>query len=548
MKNQILLVSSSLECTDRTPIEAIAGFIKEELGMEVVYTDSLLAPSYSPVLDKTKQAEAGKVWYHHAGNAKDRANHFAVKDWSRIACVWNTKGIVGSAQTADALAELLSAQPEIAKQLIKHNIPIMGYSDFTHLINLFAAHNVPVIYGMNSSNYLTAAQGGVPYGDRKKQLEELKAVLTGQTQTLTFAGLKPLNAKAEKTGSIQGRVHGGYTDVIASTVGTKRGLDKIAPDSKDIILFFEGVYAGGENTIKKQLKHILTSDLWPKISAIVFGDILTMSNFEEKRKIETAELQKIANHYRLNGVPFFYGLPVGHTKDYTRILPMGTDAKLQNTGDGSFSLTVNTHNKQVAINNRLVTSRHAVFSANIPATDLQLEAVSDYAKKNIILGNMNIIGCDLLKERNFTGTSAQLDIKENTVLFLNIDAGKTPWATRAIIESLNSLKAAGILAKAAAIVIGKVVYPVNPILKDQDFQPFKDGFDNFLSNTFAEYGLKDMPILKTKDSILPLQRFRQTCGITLTLGEKPGLSGIGKNIAGDLSLAAGQLEGTLRAA
>lgn len=208
--------------------------------------------------------------------------------YSDSKAIWCLRGGYGSMRL---IPHLLKLKPPKKSKLF------IGFSDITSL-HLFFTQNWgwPVIHGRTLSQ-LSINQ------DKTEDRDFLKKMIFGQSDSMTFKSLIPLNQSAKEARDITGVISGGNLRIIQSSLGTPWEIK-----SKGKILFLEDVSERGYS-IDRMLEQMIQAKILNKnIKAIIFGD------FTEGYEKNGTNLTKDALIRFAQRVPYpvLSGFPAGH--------------------------------------------------------------------------------------------------------------------------------------------------------------------------------------------------------------------------------------------
>ncbi len=218
--------------------------------------------------------------------------------------VWCVRGGFGSIRL---IPHLLRLRKPSRKKLF------IGLSDISTLhLFLNQVWDWPTIHGP-----MLDRLGGRPPPPRYQK--ELRDLMTGRTDEITFANLKPMNAAARKRRNIRGKVSGGNLITLQSSVGTK-----IEWQTRNKILFLEEIGERGYR-VDRVLEHFRQLGMWSHPKALVFGDFTggqepSGKDFVPRTLKEFAESQSF---------PIFRGIQSGHGV-IQRPVPLNTESTLAN--------------------------------------------------------------------------------------------------------------------------------------------------------------------------------------------------------------------------
>lgn len=146
----------------------------------------------------------------------------------------------------------------------------------------------------------------------------LKDFIFGKKTKLVYDGLKPHNAAAKKSGTIEAPLTGGNLKLLQSSIGTPWELK-----STGRILFFEDVGERGY-AIHRMLEQLRQAKLL-KPKALVVGDI-TEGQEKDGNDFTMSAIQRFADEVDF---PVFSGLPCGHHIERNSPLAFGIKASLK---------------------------------------------------------------------------------------------------------------------------------------------------------------------------------------------------------------------------
>lgn len=152
---------------------------------------------------------------------------------------------------------------------------------------------------------------------RPEELEELKAMLLGAQQAVTFAGLVPLNAAAAKKKVLRGKVFGGNLTVLQTTLGTPLQRDHAE------ILFLEDIGERGYR-VDRMLHHFEQAGAFKKLKAMVLGAFVG-GNEADGRTLVPQVLRQYAEAQKF---PVLLGMDAGHG-EYQRLVYFNSPARLR---------------------------------------------------------------------------------------------------------------------------------------------------------------------------------------------------------------------------
>jgi muramoyltetrapeptide carboxypeptidase len=224
--------------------------------------------------------------------------------------VWCVRGGYGANRLIPQLAKL--RKPKGPPKLF------MGFSDITTLhVFLNQQWGWPTIHG--------------PMVDRigrglilEPQLSELHDIYFGDSASIEFRGLKPMNEAARKSRVIRGRVTGGNLMTLQSTIGTRGPWD-----TSGRIVFLEEIDERGYR-IDRLLEHLTQTGHFTKARAVILGEFLGGAESDGSTRIPGV-LQRFADSLK---IPVLTGVEAGHG-DMQRPIPFETAATLTCGATGS---------------------------------------------------------------------------------------------------------------------------------------------------------------------------------------------------------------------
>lgn len=248
-----------------------------------------------------------------ANSRKARIDFFKAAVQSESKVIWAARGGYGSLHLVSELKKI--KPPKQAKLLI-------GFSDICTLHHfVYQEWGWPVLHG--------------PHIDRLAQLNstrlaELRGILFGKVEEISFKQLKPMNAAALKTKRIQAVVTGGNMVTTQSTLGTPWQIQ-----SAGKILFFEDIGERGYR-VDRILEHLRLLGIFDRAKAVIFGPFTGGKEPSGQDKVPRV-LKEFAAASKL---PVYRGLASGHIPN-SLSLPMNTKAVIQSEG-GRTVMTVST--------------------------------------------------------------------------------------------------------------------------------------------------------------------------------------------------------------
>lgn len=217
--------------------------------------------------------------------------------------IWCVRGGYGSIRLVPELAKM--KRPKGAPKLF------IGLSDITTLhVFLNQEWGWPTVHGPLLDR-LGRGAAKPPY------VREMKKLVFGDFDSISFDKLKPMNAQARKTGTVRGPVSGGNLITLQSSIGTKAEWD-----TSDKILFFEDIGERGYR-VDRVLEHFRQLGCFERARAVVFGEFTGGLETDGKTKVP-AVLQRFAGDVK---IPVLSGVRSGHGL-IQRPVPLGTSSEL----------------------------------------------------------------------------------------------------------------------------------------------------------------------------------------------------------------------------
>jgi muramoyltetrapeptide carboxypeptidase len=173
----------------------------------------------------------------------------------------------------------------------------IGYSDITALHGyLNMQWNWPTLH----STMLEALGNGAA---GRREINDLKSLLFGESTTLSFDHLIPLNSAAEKKKIIHSKIIGGNLAVVCTTLGTPWAMK---PKGNEILVLEDIDERGYE--VDRMLVHLKQAGILTKMKALIFGDFVGGAE-KDNRYVWKAVQKQWAKDLT---IPVLKGLPFGH--------------------------------------------------------------------------------------------------------------------------------------------------------------------------------------------------------------------------------------------
>lgn len=250
---------------------------------------------------------------YFAGSREERTAGFlnALRD-PAISGLVALRGGYGSTYLLDLL---LKENPESVKCVI-------GYSDLTALQTfLWQKHGWVSFQGP----MLLAGFAGGP-NDLRGYDEN--SFLSAVTRT---AGTWSMNLSGEslRPGNVEGRILGGCLTILQTTIGTPWELE-----TAGAILLLEDTHMKPYQ-VDRALTHLKQAGKFRDIRGIVLGEF---PNSETPIAGSPTVREVCERILCLPGVPVVFGAPVGHTERAMLTVPLGVQARLEASGEGTLEI------------------------------------------------------------------------------------------------------------------------------------------------------------------------------------------------------------------
>ncbi|MEU4161744.1 LD-carboxypeptidase [Actinoplanes sp. NPDC026670] len=245
-------------------------------------------------------------WGFMAGRDEDRAADLndALRD-PGVRAVFTTRGGKGAYRIVDDIdTAALRADPK----------PIVGFSDVTHLLLLWARTGVTALHGP-LINWDAGWCG-------PSSQESLHRALMTPTETVLRRDPDEASAAVTVAGTASGVLVGGNLDALRTEAGA--GI----PNLRGAILFLEHWRGTGIGEVDRALTQLTRTGDLDGLAGIVLGSFL---NFEQDLQDESLGGWGVADvlHDRLGrlGVPVLGGIPAGHGR-HPATIPLGSHATI----------------------------------------------------------------------------------------------------------------------------------------------------------------------------------------------------------------------------
>lgn len=151
--------------------------------------------------------------------------------------------------------------------------------------------------------------------------KEMHKLVFGESKTIEFKNLRPMNEAARREKTVRGTITGGNLVTMQSSLGTPWQLE-----TRRKMLFIEELGERGYR-IDRIFEHLKQSGALKGCRAILLGDFLG-GREEDGSNLGPTVLQRVARELL---IPVYSGLQAGHG-DIQRPVPFGSDAVLSRGG------------------------------------------------------------------------------------------------------------------------------------------------------------------------------------------------------------------------
>jgi muramoyltetrapeptide carboxypeptidase len=205
---------------------------------------------------------------------------------------------------------------------LAHQKCIVGFSDVNALqVFIWQVRHWVSFYGPMAAAGFAAGAGNAGGYDEKSFLQAVQTTSCGWTLPLSGETLVP--------GSAQGRLLGGCLSLLQTSLATGWELD-----TRDAILVLED-RGMKPYQVDRALLHLLQAGKFQDLRGIVLGDFPECNSPNPAGPSVRDVCRDILSPL---GVPIIFGAPVGHTNRPMLTLPLGLQAKLDATGEGTLEI------------------------------------------------------------------------------------------------------------------------------------------------------------------------------------------------------------------
>lgn len=204
-----------------------------------------------------------------------------------VAAVWCLRGGYGSAHLVD----------HIDWSRIRDDVPLIGHSDISILLEAWRQHGRPAIHGPTATDLATPGDTDDQQRRRVASVAALIDSLQGQPGSWR---LSPANGLS---GTQSGRLVGGNLTTLASLAGTAAALTLAQPS----ILLLEDI-GEAEFRLERCLHQLLASIDVQQLSAVCLGTFEGCTLADDMRSLT----RMIGEWLTPQRVPLYTGLPMGH--------------------------------------------------------------------------------------------------------------------------------------------------------------------------------------------------------------------------------------------
>ncbi len=199
---------------------------------------------------------------------------------------------------------------------------VIGYSDVTALETfLWQKHGWVTFQGPMLLAGFAQGANALRGFDENSFLNSVTNTTGGWTATL---GGEPL-----REGVAEGRILGGCLTILQTSIGTPWELD-----TEGAILLLEDTHMKPYQ-VDRALMHLKQAGKFSDVRGIVLGEFPNCEPPVEGSPSVRWVCEQILG---LLGVPVVFGAPVGHTKRAMLTLPLGVQARLRATGEGTLEI------------------------------------------------------------------------------------------------------------------------------------------------------------------------------------------------------------------
>lgn len=281
------------------PLARLAGILRPLAGRRI----ALIAPAGGVRDNRIDTAllvlEAAGIDVHLGAHARDHHRYLAGTAEARLAdlhaafelpditAVWCLRGGYGSAHIVD----------HIDWSRIPHDVPLVGFSDITVLLEAFRQHDCSAIHGPVATQLATrdaAAEGQI---ERAESIESLTNLLQGQASDWSLSHF------AGPSTPVSGRLIGGNLTALASVAGTTAALRP----STDSILLLEDV-GEAEYRLERSFQQLLHSVDYRHLKAVCLGQFDHCCLADGVQSLARV----FAEWLEAYDIPLYHGLEMGH--------------------------------------------------------------------------------------------------------------------------------------------------------------------------------------------------------------------------------------------
>lgn len=216
-----------------------------------------------------------------------------------VDAVWCLRGGYGTAHLAD----------RIDWDRIPDDIPLIGYSDITQLLEAFRQAGKTGIHGPTATDLAMPGDEPTAQAQRRASIASLAAALAGAAlnepgrQEWPLDGVSPTFGAGPGTPSISGHLVGGNLTTLASMAGTAVPLRLDTPS----ILLLEDV-GEAEFRLERAFHQLLSSISPERLMAVGLGEFTRCQLADGMASWRAIVAEWLAPY----DVPLFSGLPLGH--------------------------------------------------------------------------------------------------------------------------------------------------------------------------------------------------------------------------------------------
>jgi muramoyltetrapeptide carboxypeptidase len=218
----------------------------------------------------------------------------------RSSAIWAIRGGEGASE----IIRLLNDEPSLPVTLPEKLL--IGYSDIS-VLHLYMHDN----YGW--ATVQGSMLGEIVTKSRDPQsVCELESLIFGHSKELQYDKLSLISDSAQRVDKVSGEITGGNLTIVEMSIGTSWEIDAC-----DKILFLEDI-GGHAYMIERSLTHLIEAGVLDEVKAVLFGDIIEVSDqelvpqvmqrFAKKINVPVFHIEGIGHGYTNHPLPFNVGI------------------------------------------------------------------------------------------------------------------------------------------------------------------------------------------------------------------------------------------------